>query len=54
MILFSDHNLELRLDKEQLQKQLELVTLQLPAPREEFWSRVFSRKKKDKEQEATP
>lgn len=39
-----DHNLELRNDKEQLQKQLELVTLRLPTPKEGFWSRVFGRK----------
>ncbi len=44
-----DHNLELRNDKEQLQKQLELVTLRLPAPKEGFWSRVFGRKKKEQE-----
>ena len=44
-----DHNLELRNDKEQLQKQLELVTLRLPAPKEGFWSRVFGRKKKEQD-----
>ncbi len=42
-----DRTRELREDKEQLQKQLELVTLRLPAPREGFWSRVFGRKKKN-------
>ena len=43
---------DLKEDKEQLRKQLELVTLRLPAPREGFWSRVFGRRKK--EQEAQP
>ncbi len=38
-------NRELRTDKEQLQKQLELVTLRLPAPKKSFWSRVLGRKK---------
>ncbi len=42
-----DHNLELRTDKEQLQKQLELVTLRLPAPKEGFWARTFGRRKKE-------
>ncbi len=42
-----DHNIELRNDKERLQKQLELVILRLPAPKEGFWSRVFGRKKKE-------
>ncbi len=28
-------------DKENLQKQLQLVTLRLPAPKEGFWTRVF-------------
>lgn len=32
-------------DKEHLQKQLELVTLRLPAPKEGFWTRVFGRGK---------
>ncbi len=36
-------------DKESLQKQLELVTLRLPAPKEGFWSRVFGRRKKEPE-----
>jgi DNA repair exonuclease SbcCD ATPase subunit len=42
-------NRELRTDKEQLQKQLELVTLRLPAPKGSFWSRVFGRKKEANE-----
>jgi len=32
---------ELRRDKETTQKQLELVTLRLPAPKVGFWSRIF-------------
>ncbi len=32
-------------DKENLQKQLELVTLRLPAPNEGFWARTFGRRK---------
>jgi len=43
------HSLELRADKETLQKQVELQRLQLPAPKISFWargwSRVFSRGK---------
>ncbi|MGZ4903788.1 MAG: hypothetical protein ACXVIG_04405 [Halobacteriota archaeon] len=46
-----DHNLELRNDKEKLQKQLELVTLRLPAPKEGFWARVWGRKKRSNSQE---
>jgi len=36
---------DLKADKESLQKQLELVTLRLPAPRVGFWARVFGSKK---------
>jgi metal-responsive CopG/Arc/MetJ family transcriptional regulator len=32
---------ELRRDKESVQKQLELVTLRLPAPKVGFWTRLF-------------
>ncbi len=32
-------------DKENLQKQLELVTLRLPAPKEGFWARTFGSRK---------
>ncbi len=39
-------------EKQNLYKQLELVTLRLPAPREGLCSRTFGRKKKGKEQEA--
>ncbi len=34
-------------EKQNLYKQLELVTLRLPAPKEGFWSRVFGRKKRE-------
>jgi len=43
------HSLELKADKETLQKQVELQMLQLPAPKVGFlsrgWSRIFSRGK---------
>jgi hypothetical protein len=40
---------ELRRDKDNLQKQLELVTLRLPAPRVGFWARIFGGEKKNGE-----
>ncbi|HYA33727.1 MAG TPA: hypothetical protein VEG65_07020 [Candidatus Bathyarchaeia archaeon] len=40
---------ELRHDKEAIQKQLELITLRLPAPKVSFWTRLFSRSKKEKD-----
>jgi CHASE3 domain sensor protein len=40
-------NSDLRSDKESIQKQLELVTLRLPAPRVGFWARLFGRGKKE-------
>jgi uncharacterized phage infection (PIP) family protein YhgE len=40
---------ELRRDKESIQKQLELVTLRLPAPKVGFWARLFSRTSKKEE-----
>ncbi len=36
-------------DKENLQKQLELVTLRLPAPKEGFWARTFGRRKEQQQ-----
>jgi len=41
------HLSELRKDKETLQKQLELVTLRLPAPKVGFWSRIFGSRTKE-------
>lgn len=38
------HSLELKTDKETMQKQVELLTLRLPAPRVGFWSRIFGPK----------
>jgi 16S rRNA U516 pseudouridylate synthase RsuA-like enzyme len=35
---------ELHHDKDKLQKQLELVTLRLPAPKVGFWARLFWRR----------
>ncbi len=40
---------ELRRDKDNLQKQLELVTLRLPAPKVGFWARLFGGRKKETE-----
>jgi hypothetical protein len=42
-------NADLRCDKESIQKQLELVTLRLPAYKVGFWARLFGggRKKED-------
>ncbi len=40
-----DHSREIRDTMEQLQKQLELVTLRLPAPKAGFWSRILNRGK---------
>jgi phosphosulfolactate synthase (CoM biosynthesis protein A) len=39
-------NSELRRDKESIEKQLELVTLRLPAPKVGFWARTLWRSKK--------
>lgn len=41
--------LDLKEDKQSLQKQLELVTLRLPAPKEGFFARIFGRRKKERE-----
>jgi len=38
---------DLKADKENLQKQLELVTLRLPPPRVGFWARLFGGGKKE-------
>ena len=40
---------ELRRDKESIQKQLELVTLRLPAPKVGFWARLFGGGRKNSE-----
>jgi hypothetical protein len=40
---------ELRRDKESIQKQLELVTLRLPAPKVGFWARLFGGGRKKEE-----
>lgn len=37
---------ELRRDKESIQKQLELMTLRLPAPKVSFWARLFGGSKR--------
>ena len=38
---------DLRADKDNLLKQLTLVTLRLPEPKQGFWARVFRRKDKE-------
>ena len=43
--IFTGLNNDLKADKENLQKQLELVTLRLPPPRVSFWARLFGPKK---------
>ena len=45
LAIFTGLNNDLKADKENLQKQLELVTLRLPAPRVGFWAWIFGRKK---------
>jgi hypothetical protein len=44
LVIYTGLNNDLKADKEALQKQLELVTLRLPAPRVGFWTRLFGRK----------
>jgi hypothetical protein len=44
------HLSELRQDRETLQKQLELVTLPLPAPKIGFWARLFGSSKREKKE----
>jgi len=45
LAIFTGLNNDLKADKENLQKQLELVTLRLPPPRVGFWARLFGGKK---------
>jgi len=45
LAIFTGLNNDLKADKENLQKQLELVTLRLPPPRVSFWARLFGSKK---------
>jgi hypothetical protein len=49
LVIYTGLNNDLKVDKETLQKQLELVTLRLPAPKVGFWSRVFSGGRKKEE-----
>jgi len=44
LVIYAGLNNDLKADKEALQKQLELVTLRLPAPRVGFWARLFGKK----------
>jgi hypothetical protein len=43
-------NNDLKADKEILQKQVELLTLRLPAPKVGFWRRLFGSRKEQKVQ----
>jgi chromosome segregation ATPase len=47
LAIYTGLNNDLKSDKEILQKQVELLTLRLPAPKEGFWSRIFSRNRKE-------
>ena len=47
--IFTGLNNDLKADKENLQKQLELVTLRLPPPKVGFWARLFGGSKKPEE-----
>ena len=44
LVIYTGLNSDLKADKEALQKQLELVTLRLPAPRVGFWARLSEKK----------
>jgi peptidoglycan hydrolase CwlO-like protein len=44
LAIYTGLNNDLKADKENLQKQLELVTLRLPAPKASFWARLFRKK----------
>jgi hypothetical protein len=44
LVIYTGLNNDLKADKEALQKQLQLVTLRLPAPRVGFWARLFGKK----------
>jgi hypothetical protein len=45
LVIYTGLNNDLRADKENLRKQLELVTLILPTPRLGFWAQLFGGKK---------
>ena len=47
LVIYTGLNNDLKADKENLQKQLELVTLRLPAPKVGFWARLFGGGKKE-------
>ena len=47
LAIFTGLNNDLKADKENLQKQLELVTLRLPSPRKSIWDRLFGRGPKE-------
>jgi phosphatidylinositol kinase/protein kinase (PI-3 family) len=47
-------NADLRRDKESIQKQLELVTLRLPAPKVGFWARPMGRDRSQHCQRGSP
>ena len=47
LVIYTGLNNDLKSDKENLQKQLELVTLRLPPPKVGFWARLFGSKKEE-------
>lgn len=44
LVIYTGLKNDLKADKEELQKQLELVTSGLPPPRVCFWARLFGKK----------
>jgi hypothetical protein len=46
LAIHTGSNINLKTDKEILQKQVELLTLRLPAAKVGFWARLFSSRKK--------
>lgn len=44
LAIYMGLNNDLKADKENLRKQLELVTLRLPPPRVSFWARLLGKK----------
>jgi hypothetical protein len=47
LTIYTGLNNDLKADKEILQKQVELLTLRLPAPKRGFWVRLFGGRKRE-------